>query len=144
MVKQQNDIELINTIAKTAYWAHESSNCNACDAEIDLDWQSASEADEVLWCGIGRAVGSVLLAGHIIPSWQPAVTAPKDGSKFLFVDALNGGAVGIAFYNVEAKAFESHYRTWLDRDCYTHWMPLPKLPDTHIQITTTPAQEEGR
>jgi len=62
--------------------------------------------------------------------WQEIETAPKDGKQFLIVDALNKSDVFIAVYRKSDESFrETCDYTWIDIDCYTHWMFLPEPPE---------------
>lgn len=81
-----------------------------------------------------RALRSALTAA----GWQPAATAPKDGTRF---QAWLTNSAGFGFwdadcrYNQKTGAFESYGRIDYDQDgwevwCdgFTHWMPQPGEP----------------
>lgn len=68
--------------------------------------------------------------------WQPIETAPKDGTKVLCFGSLPGRkAIFIGWW--ADKLSSIHYVNdspgWYnenmdDRDCPSHWMPLPEPP----------------
>lgn len=72
--------------------------------------------------------------------WQPAETAPKDGSEFLAWCPHGEGSVEIGHYYRLShtvyepageglfRAREEEYASGWNCNYFTHWMPLPEPP----------------
>lgn len=55
--------------------------------------------------------------------WQPAETAPKDGSHFI---AYDPGAGPLFTMHWNGNEFMPEYERWTGE--FTHWMPIPDAP----------------
>ncbi len=85
---------------------------------IDGLWQHALELAEAL-----EATTS--------PQWQPIESAPRDGSRFIVCNMLNGSGymtIGSNYRNCGDEVLrigDGLYRQYFD---FSHWMPLPEVP----------------
>jgi hypothetical protein len=79
------------------------------------------------------------------PGWEPINTAPRDGTRFLAVDAT--GEIGIARRHDPgggARNPRHHYECWVtDFNSprgrpLTHWMPLPGPPALKVASVDGP------
>jgi len=63
--------------------------------------------------------------------WQPIETAPKDGTKILIWDDLNGEH-SIAFFHGDEDRSQFngwfHVNDWVGGARFSKWMPLPAPP----------------
>lgn len=77
--------------------------------------------------------------------WQPIETAPKDGTRFIAVDA--GGEIGIVSRHDPGGAQRNprhHYECWVTDfnspagSPPRYWMPLPDAPVADGETATEP------
>jgi hypothetical protein len=108
---------------------------NQLDGEAD---QLKRALDTLLQTGEDVVKGEVPVTGDLAATWLPIESAPKDGTKFLLLDA--DGVVVHGFW-FERFAFWSNY--WADCEVKrpTHWMPIP--PTTEVLTTREEVQGEG-
>jgi len=64
--------------------------------------------------------------------WQPIETAPRDGTKVLLLSQIGIFVGSYDTYDVWGRwALElSISGDGVDQECITHWMPLPKPPES--------------
>jgi hypothetical protein len=68
----------------------------------------------------------------VADGWQPAETAPEDGTKFLSLNTRQGDLMTVTWFHRGFGYFFGAGGNHLYQ--FTHWMPLPNPPENEEQI----------